>query len=377
VSSMCGATYWSEMDELPGFAGTAYPLNFYDLEGPVPASAWSCGQQQGFGLGTISEGDKGGYVPVLSLPPQILTLNPDWSKCLVFPLGTEDPPKALKEAPALVDVTTTQPTSGLTAIPRSSISRPTVFPTTASNQGVQPLSGTSQPGPRPAASKPSNSQEAIAEPSNSQQALGELSESPSSAAGPPPPLLPPPSTSLDRRWSVMISSAISSLRARSSSSAAPLFVLDPDRPSALQTLTTGDVVAAAQTVVAFDPHAGLLVVSGAAGVTRLQLPSLVLGAAGETTVLVVPPALLAPTPTPLPVSASVPVSVPALVASSPADAHSFATAPLTTASGVPGDGPTGDGEAQVASTRKNAGSETEIPLRWVVVLVSAVCLSLS
>jgi hypothetical protein len=160
----------------------------------------------------------------------------------------------------------------------------------------------------------------------------------------------------------MASSALSSARALAGRGAS-LLILDADGGSStLQRLTTGEVVggssgAAAQTVVAFDANAGLLVLSGAAGVTRLDLPSMVLGVASRTTVLVVPMALLAPRPT-----SAVGEETSRVVAGG------SQTGAMEVAAVKPSGNPSGDQEPH-SMTKKNAGNEAKVHLTWVMLSI--------
>ena len=93
-----------------------------------------------------------------------------------------------------------------------------------------------------------------------------------------------------------MSSLLSSLVKNLPGSSSSLVAIDPNNPSVLQTLHSGDVIAS-RTVLAFDPDSGLLVISGSAGVSEMYLPSLVMGSATKITVMVLPRAIMTPPPT--------------------------------------------------------------------------------
>jgi hypothetical protein len=407
VSSMCGAADFSEYFYDNSYTvGTPYPFNFYDLEGPVPASAWACRYDSADPWDTINQLF---YDPVLYVSTQILAIDPSWSDCLVFELGSIDPPKALNRAPALLPATTTQympdPSASPGMTPEFLIATSTTA-ITASNQGVPP----------PAASHPSGSQQPGSDPpdasdgprpgSDRQRVSGSLlpGSDPSGASGipwpgsdrsgaagsPPPgsdlpgasgspqPAVTPPAKLSQLRWSAMVSSAISSMRSRAGQGNS-LVIIDPSAPSVLQTLTTGDVIGAgSQTVVAFDQSNGLLVVSGSDGITRLQLRSMVVGLASKTTVLLLPRGR--PTDSASAAAAAAAAAaeetVTAVETGFPiaGDDNTVASdTPTAVQSGVSATG----SEVPHSTTENSLGYETKVHLCWMMLLVADLCLALT
>lgn len=72
------------------------------------------------------------YRPVLSIPKQVLGLDPAWSACDVYWEGVYDPPRALQQAESVAGVSTPGGYDGTRttqAAPESSLSAPTVTPT--------------------------------------------------------------------------------------------------------------------------------------------------------------------------------------------------------------------------------------------------------
>jgi hypothetical protein len=413
VSSLCART----TGLLDGFifsTGVAYPFNFYDLQGPVPASAWACGTASDpydpdFAPLTITE-DFLFYIPVLSVPSQVLSLVPEWSDCLVVEAGHYDPPTALAQAPALLPTTTETntgpgPTPGKTPTQPNPVSTPAAS-ATATNQGLPPPgSGPSNPNPSnpgssnpdpsnpdPSNPNPSNPDPANPDPSNPDSSNPDPSNpdpsNPSDLPNPPDPqhassspfggaqtTTTPLGAFEMQRWSSVVSSAISSVRGKAGQGS--VVIIDPDNQSTLQTLTTGEIIGpSSQTVVAFDPGSGLLVVSGTAGVTKFNLPSLVLGVASKTTVIIVPMSLLTVTS--------------GLVTGTAAE---VVTGSLTSP-GQPANSQSGDQDGNQSSNqngnqnsngvppqsttkKKGAGSEIKVPLRVLMLLAALVCLILS
>ncbi|KAI7190260.1 hypothetical protein KC363_g4502 [Hortaea werneckii] len=130
------------------FAGTwiPAPFNYTNLAlTPVPLSVYldqpSC--YDSFCSTIFTD-----YRPVLSVPQQILSLDPAWSSCDVYWRGLYDPPKALQPAQVVIGPTTPagdgQPTS-TSAVPENSLVSPTVKPTTVSDDPPQITTATQDP----------------------------------------------------------------------------------------------------------------------------------------------------------------------------------------------------------------------------------------
>jgi hypothetical protein len=368
VSSICGGVnlFVSFIGGIPG-PSTVYPFNFYDLEGTVPWSAYSCAFLGPLDVGTITDGGDY-YISMLSVPQQVRTLRPEWSDCLIYNLGTDDPPKALNQIPVLIDATTSHSSTGPSASPGKTPTRPGPVSTpaapataTASDQGLSPPQsspGSGHPDPSPPGSDPSHA----LDPSHASDAQPDADvpsgSEPSAVAPSTTPATTPAGLAQQRRWSVMASSALSSARSRMGVGPS-LLVIDPAHSSTFVTLTTGEVVGdGSQTVVAFDSGAGLLVLSGAGRISRLSLPSVVLGVASRTTVLLPAAALVT--------SGSAAASVEQPETAGPQDGA------VTSATGAAISGSRGDA-APKSSTKKNAGCEIKMTPKWTVLLVVLVC----
>ncbi|KAI7220282.1 hypothetical protein KC333_g2435 [Hortaea werneckii] len=149
VSSIHGALGPSSMTNATGhFVGTWIPasFNYTNLAlTPVPLSVYldqpSC--YDSFCSTIFTD-----YRPVLSVPQQILSLDPAWSSCDVYWRGLYDPPKALQPAEVVMGPTTpagdsrTTPTS---AVPENSLVSPTVKPTKVSDDPPQIATATQDP----------------------------------------------------------------------------------------------------------------------------------------------------------------------------------------------------------------------------------------
>ncbi|KAI7273998.1 hypothetical protein KC343_g3978 [Hortaea werneckii] len=130
------------------FAGTWIPasFNYTNLAlTPVPLSVYldqpSC--YDSFCSTIFTD-----YRPVLSVPQQILSLDPAWSSCDVYWGGLYDPPKALQPAQAVLGPTTpagNSQASSTSAVPESSLLSPTVKPTTVSGDPPQIATATQNP----------------------------------------------------------------------------------------------------------------------------------------------------------------------------------------------------------------------------------------
>ncbi|KAI7310930.1 hypothetical protein KC315_g12458 [Hortaea werneckii] len=111
------------------------------------------------------------YRPVLSVPQQILSLDPAWSSCDVYWRGLYDPPKALQPAQVVMGPTTPAGNSRATstpAVPENSLVSPTVKPTPVSGHPPQITTATQDPSSTdmqsPAAPHVQNSATSIAPP---------------------------------------------------------------------------------------------------------------------------------------------------------------------------------------------------------------------
>jgi hypothetical protein len=268
VSSMCGAmNLFGLAFGLPMSLGTPYPFNFNDLQGPVPASAYECASSTGLFPGPITDQY---YAPMLNVPSQITELRPEWSDCYVIVQGAYDPPTALGLALFVADPTTIGSPSGPSASPRITPPSPVGVSTPAP-------SATASNGDPPRGSNPANPPQ--------------TSSSPHGPGQKPPP----PGSFEEHIMSSRLSSLVKNLPGKSGGSS--LLVIDPNNPSAIRTLHSGDVISGSKTVLAFDPDSGLLVLSGSTGATEVRLPSMVVGLATKTTVMVLPRAIMTPAPT--------------------------------------------------------------------------------
>jgi hypothetical protein len=380
VSSLCGGVDFLQFEIAGQYTiATPYPFNFQDLEGPIPASAWACNY---FSLvqddPIISEGDNY-YNPVLSIPSQLRTLMPEWKDCLIYNVGSFDPPKALNKVNDLIPTTTASP-PGQSATPGTTPTRPV-----ATSTRPQPGRPTDQSDPPPGQGQGAP---------GSRPPPGANPPTPPANADPAPAVTPAPS-SRPQGLSALIASVLSSARSRAGQGGS-VVIVDPGQSSTLATLTTGEVIGAAQTVVAFDPSNGRIVVSGAGGVTQMTLPSMVVGLATKTTVLVLPRALLTPGPVAAAAEAAtgadpaaaasgsvsgsaVAALDPAATATDPAAAASASAeendpAGSTMASGTSGANPTDGTAPQSSSTKKSDGSKVKI--HSLALLSALICLVL-
>ncbi|KAI6861866.1 hypothetical protein KC343_g6004 [Hortaea werneckii] len=88
------------------------------------------------------------YRPVLSVPQQILSLDPAWSSCDVYWRGLYDPPKALQPAQVVMGPTTPagdDQAKSTSAVPENSLVSPTVKPTIVSGDPPQVPTATQDP----------------------------------------------------------------------------------------------------------------------------------------------------------------------------------------------------------------------------------------
>jgi hypothetical protein len=91
--------------EVRDWFATAFPFNFNDLNGPVPASAYlHCipGWQIGINTKIVQEW----YQPQLAVPEAIKKMHPGWQDCDLDLDGSYDPPTALGYAQVIADPTT-------------------------------------------------------------------------------------------------------------------------------------------------------------------------------------------------------------------------------------------------------------------------------
>ncbi|RMY65166.1 hypothetical protein D0863_09294 [Hortaea werneckii] len=118
-----------------GMVGEPYQMDFASLIKPSPKDYFlnpnflGCAQVGDPSCGTIFEGD---YKPQLSLPSQLLKLDPAWSSCVPYLLGVYDPPKALTAAKTLkapAYPTNAQPILSTTAEAGSMLASPTPYAT--------------------------------------------------------------------------------------------------------------------------------------------------------------------------------------------------------------------------------------------------------
>ncbi|KAI7477724.1 hypothetical protein KC351_g8683 [Hortaea werneckii] len=149
VSSIHGALGPSSMTNATGhFAGTWIPasFNYTNLAlTPVPLSVYldqpSC--YDSFCSTIFTD-----YRPVLSVPQQILSLDPAWSSCDVYWRGLYDPPKALQPAQVVMGPTTPagdDQARSTSAVPENSLVSPTVKPTVVSGDPPQVPTATQDP----------------------------------------------------------------------------------------------------------------------------------------------------------------------------------------------------------------------------------------
>ncbi|KAI6899703.1 hypothetical protein KC318_g8031 [Hortaea werneckii] len=121
--------------EYSGMLGEPYQMDFASLTEPSPKDYFlnpnfgGCGPVGDPACGTIFEGD---YKPQLSLPSQLLKLDPAWSSCVPYLLGVYDPPKALTAAKTLkapAYPTSAQPSLSTPAEAGSMLASPTPYAT--------------------------------------------------------------------------------------------------------------------------------------------------------------------------------------------------------------------------------------------------------
>ncbi|KAJ4354079.1 uncharacterized protein N0V89_005812 [Didymosphaeria variabile] len=93
ISSICSWRMNPALHVQP-IGATAFPFNFDDLNGPIPASAYTCIPQCLAGCSSIvSENWLAGLG--LAVPTQIQKIDPAWASCVPYFLGVPDPPIAL------------------------------------------------------------------------------------------------------------------------------------------------------------------------------------------------------------------------------------------------------------------------------------------
>lgn len=140
VSTMCG---WQITDRPLGLviAATPVPMNFADLSGPVPNSAYQC--LQGCDLqGGCKSIVQSLFNPNLAVPPQVRALDPEWADCVPYFEGTHDPPIALTAVPNFLTSTpVSMPAPGSTPTngqPGPSSGRNTAEPTRPADSPFDP-----------------------------------------------------------------------------------------------------------------------------------------------------------------------------------------------------------------------------------------------
>ncbi|KAF2194844.1 hypothetical protein K469DRAFT_744625 [Zopfia rhizophila CBS 207.26] len=105
ISSICDWQY-APGAHIQVIGATAKPLNFNDLDGPIPASAYQCGIRCQSGCQSIVTPF---WIPFLAVPPEVRTLDPNWASCVPYFEGTPDPPIALASKSFLASTTSNVP----------------------------------------------------------------------------------------------------------------------------------------------------------------------------------------------------------------------------------------------------------------------------
>ncbi|KAI6831009.1 hypothetical protein KC340_g10173 [Hortaea werneckii] len=121
-----------------GRIGEPFPMDLAGLTAPSPREyflnpGWACTYGGDLECGTIF---KGYHKPQLSLPSQLLNLDPAWSSCELYMLGVHDPPKALTAAKTLrapAYPTKALPSLSTPAEAASMLVSPTPYATTTGN----------------------------------------------------------------------------------------------------------------------------------------------------------------------------------------------------------------------------------------------------
>ncbi|MCJ1411893.1 hypothetical protein MMC19_005985 [Ptychographa xylographoides] len=139
------------------------PFNYANLNYPVPWNVWAA-QQGCISNSAACPFETGLYTPYVSLPSQILNLDPAWSTCTVDPMiGSWDPPYALQ--PELGSLTaasslfTNYPVAGATPVSPLASNTAAVFSTLATGANlptVQPWDPEGLTSPTPISNLPQN-----------------------------------------------------------------------------------------------------------------------------------------------------------------------------------------------------------------------------
>jgi hypothetical protein len=106
ISSLCGWRITRVLAHEITVGATPVPFNFDDLEGPVPASAYNC---MIWCQGSCTAIVQKSYMPVLAVPDQVRSLDPEWNDCVPFWGGSYDPPTAIGSALVAADPTSIVP----------------------------------------------------------------------------------------------------------------------------------------------------------------------------------------------------------------------------------------------------------------------------
>ncbi|KAH7413973.1 hypothetical protein DE146DRAFT_731524 [Phaeosphaeria sp. MPI-PUGE-AT-0046c] len=134
LATICGIQYNPIRPYGKVIAATPVPMNFADLQAPVPMSAYMCQPLCYPGCDYIVEDN---YNPNLAVPPQVRGLDPEWADCVPYFEGTPDPPIALTAIPDFLTSVTTAPQPGITPTQPAKPTRP-VDPPVDLTQPVDP-----------------------------------------------------------------------------------------------------------------------------------------------------------------------------------------------------------------------------------------------
>ncbi|PVH97863.1 hypothetical protein DM02DRAFT_64447 [Periconia macrospinosa] len=173
VSSMCG---FQMGDRGLIIGATPVPVNFADLQGPVPESAYQCLPRCRGSCSSIVQSE---FLPNLAVPPQVRGLDPGWAQCVPYFEGTPDPPIALTAVPDFLTPTPTPPVPGGT--PTNGQPGPSDPPSNPPNPPANNPPANNPPANNPPANNPpSNNPPSNSPPSNNPPSNNPPSSNPGS-----------------------------------------------------------------------------------------------------------------------------------------------------------------------------------------------------
>lgn len=259
ISSICDWRFGTTRPYGQVIGATAKPLNWEDLVGDIPASAYQCMPRCQSGCQSIVTD---WYVPAIAVPPQLRARDPEWASCVPVFDGTPDPPIALGTAPGFLASTTTEgksktdpPTPGQTIPPvpvptSKSIPQPPI--TTRFTQTI------TVPTPPPIDPQPSHN------PPNPNLSNNPGQPNQPNQSNPPnnPNPNPTPITNAPTRPTAIATIGNSVVNA-DPSRPGTVIIVNPTAPGAAQTITPGGTpVIVSGTTISVNPTSGAVVITG-------------------------------------------------------------------------------------------------------------------